>query len=325
MAKERARILWGSEVELQGLSDEYQTVFGVDGVHSAVRRGLEAKGLVKTALDQCEHGYMYIEIPRQLWNAELDPNLFHIFPSKDKVFTVVLPEPDGRFSASFYIPYSDTLFLELKSSGKLTSYLRTNFPTIASAVPDFDAQVQRKALRRITSVTCDTWHHKGKVCLLGDACHALFPFYGAGLNTGLEDLSSIMKLIDTRETWEEVYRDLEATRKPNTDAMQSLSKQRMESFAKGMATEDYQRYRKSLDILNNSYPESFCSVERLVRFTKLPQTAILAFSDTEQTIVEEALQLPSFKEALESGKEKVDCPKLEELIKMAMKSHPALT
>ena len=105
------------------------------------------------------------------------------------------------------------------------------------------------------------------------------------MNTGLEDLSVLMKLIDSRDTWEEVFTALEASRKPNTDAMQALSKQRMESFAQGMGKEEYRTYRRSLDILNNSYPNSFRSVERLIRFSKVPQSAILAFSDTEKDIV----------------------------------------
>ena len=118
LSKERARIKWGYDVELSRLSDEYQTVFGVDGVHSSIRKGLMTQGKVKPTFDTCEHGYVYIEIPRQNGETDLDPSLFHIFPSKDKIFSVVLPEPDGRFSASFYIPWTD--YNLLKDSGKLS-------------------------------------------------------------------------------------------------------------------------------------------------------------------------------------------------------------
>ena len=154
-------------------------------------------------------GYLYIELPVTAQKT-LASKLFHIFPSTDQeLFSVVLPEPDGRFSASFYIPkeksFGGKSYPELKAASTLSQYLSKQFPLIKQSVPDFDDQVFRKCLRPITAVSCSTWYLKGQVCLLGDASHAIFPFYGAGLNTGLEDLNLLIQHIDKLDRWEDVF------------------------------------------------------------------------------------------------------------------------
>ena len=69
----------------------------------------------------------------------------------------------------------------------------------------------------------ETWHLDGQLCFLGDAAHAIFPFYGAGLNTSLEDLSHLMSLIDCSPeqnlSWVTIFQAFQELRKPNTDAI----------------------------------------------------------------------------------------------------------
>lgn len=99
----------------------------------------------------------------------------------------------------------------------------------------------------------DTWHLDGQLCFLGDAAHALFPFFGAGLNTSLEDLAHLMSLLDSSPSptlsWPTIFRAFQDLRKPNTDAIQVLSKQRMHTFAHHMRDPSYRDYRETLDML----------------------------------------------------------------------------
>ena len=122
-----------------------------------------------------------------------------------------------------------------------------------SAIPDFNDQLQRKALKPIVTVDLDNWHLDGQLCFLGDAAHALFPFFGAGLNTSLEDLAHLMSLIDALPSpllsLEGIFRAFQDLRKPNTDAIQALSKQRMQTFAHHMRDPSYRNYRETLDML----------------------------------------------------------------------------
>lgn len=90
---------------------------------------------MKSTHEECELGYLYIEIPPKNpehedlddpSNYAFDKHIFHTFTSNDKVFAVVLPEPKGKFSSSFYIPW--TKYNELRDNNKLNDYLQTNFP-----------------------------------------------------------------------------------------------------------------------------------------------------------------------------------------------------
>ena len=160
-----------------------------------------------------------------------------------------------------------------------------------SAIPDFNHQLNRKTLRPIVTVDLDTWHLDGQLCFLGDAAHAIFPFFGAGLNTSLEDLSHLMSLIDHSPIhdlpWATLFRAFQDLRKPNTDAIQALSKQRMQTFAHQMRDPSYRDYRETLDMLTNWFPQEFWSVERLIRFSKMPYSEVLRYSQTERVIVKE--------------------------------------
>ena len=124
--------------------------------------------------------------------------MFHVFPRGD-VFVVVLPEPFGRFSASFYFPWDGpSSYSELVKKNALKDFMVENFKEIYEVVADFDKQLSKKTLRRIMSVTVDPWHY-GNLCFIGDAAHSLFPFYGAGLNTGLEDVGVLIDLIEKQK------------------------------------------------------------------------------------------------------------------------------
>lgn len=93
-------------------------------------------------------------------------------------------------------------------------------------------------------------------------------------------------------------------------------------FAFDMKDETYRTYRKTLDILNNSYPDLFRSVERLIRFTRVPQKAILDFQETEKVIVRMALENQEFMLALQEEKVTVCIKEIEYMIRDLMESHP---
>ncbi|TNV79226.1 hypothetical protein FGO68_gene10336 [Halteria grandinella] len=313
-------------------SKQYDAIFAADGVYSQIRNKLHQNGNLRQSLTKCDLGYLYIEIPslcRDLINTDdssnyiFDKHSFHTFPTKEKCFTVVLPEPGGKFSASFYLMRD--AYSKLIETGQLRDYLKSLFPQLYDAVPDFDKQLERKTLRDIVSVKLEpSWSYKDKLCCIGDASHAIFPFYGSGLNTGLEDVSEIISLVEQHDfQWDIIFQEFYRLRKPNTDAIQELTLNRLESFMNEMRDPQYGQFRNALDILNNSYGDSFWSVERLVRFSHVPYNQIFKFLQTEKAIVETILgKDDSIRRALKEGIRKVErVASTESMIEQMMREH----
>jgi kynurenine 3-monooxygenase len=196
-------------------------------------------------------------------------------------------------------------FSSLKNKGALKPYLKANFPQIDSFVPDFEKQLSRKTLRSIVSVDLDPWHLSSRLCFLGDAAHALFPFYGAGLNTGLQDVSLLLDLLDQQHSqqdppanWGAIFNEYYLSRKEEGEAIQRLTSQRQGMFGADMRAAGHKEYRRVLDLMNNSYPEEFWSVERLLRFSTVSPSKIERYQATETRIVKRVLLNEGFRKAV---------------------------
>lgn len=92
------------------------------------------------------------------------------------------------------------------------------------------------------------------------------------------------------DSWESRFKSFYEERKPNTDAIQQLTKRRMTMFADDMSDLQYREYRYTLDLLNNAFPEDFWSVERLIRFSTVPYSKILPYQNVETEIVRKVKQ-----------------------------------
>lgn len=169
------------------------------------------------------------------------------------------------------------------------------------------------------AVELDPWY-SNNICFIGDAAHALFPFYGAGLNTGLEDVTQLIKILESypledgahEVDWPLVFKQFYEARKVNTDGIGQLTKMRMNDFANSMGSSSYKEYRKILDYLNNNYSRKFWSTERLVRCTQIPYGQVLQYFTVEQAIVNAIKDLDGYTELIEENQQN---DKVQEIIK----------
>lgn len=247
-------------------------IFGADGLFSAVRQRLQRMSRFNYSQHFLEHGYREITIPQDAgysWMKKREA--VHLWP-RGGYMLLGLPNPDGSFVCALHLPLDGPLsFDALKSEAELLAFLTRNFPDAVDQTHDIAEQFFKKTTNHLTSVRCHPWVYEDKVALIGDAAHAVFPFYAQGVNSGFEDCVGLDDALDEHgDHWHAVLAGYQARRKPNADAIAELSQQHFTELAELVGQPHFQRQKQLEQRLTDLYPERFRSVYSLVTFTSTP-------------------------------------------------------
>jgi kynurenine 3-monooxygenase len=101
---------------------------------------------------------------------------------------------------------------------------RTHFPDVLPLIPDLGETYLRQPTFKLVTISTAPWTYKGNVVLIGDACHAVYPFLAQGMNSAFEDALELTDSLarhstDTAAALTRYY----TRRKPNTDALAAMS------------------------------------------------------------------------------------------------------
>src|SRR5690606_12799545 len=161
-------------------------VIGADGAGSAVRGELLARDLLTERLEFLDYGYKELTIPAVAGEFALDPNALHIWP-RGKSMLIALPNPDGSFTCTLFWPTSGSeSFASLSSPAAIERYFQRVYPDLPELAPELVTEYQRNPVGLLGTVHCAPWQAYGQVVLIGDAAHAILPFYGQGANCAFE-------------------------------------------------------------------------------------------------------------------------------------------
>jgi kynurenine 3-monooxygenase len=204
----------------------YERLFGVDGAFSAVRSALQRTDRTDYSQQYLEYGYKELTIaagPNGSW--QLEKNALHIWP-RGNFLMIALPNLDGSFNATLFFPYEGTKsFAALQTPADVTAFFAATFPDAVPLMPQLTEEFFDHPTGSLVTIRCFPWAYRDTVLLLGDAAHAIVPFYGQGMNAGFEDCTVLNRLLDQygEESWPTVMEAFENQRKPNTDAMADLA------------------------------------------------------------------------------------------------------
>ncbi|XP_039290511.1 kynurenine 3-monooxygenase isoform X2 [Nilaparvata lugens] len=176
-------------------------VIGADGAFSAVRREIMMKQpMFQFSQTYIEHGYLELCIPPTNDNKfAMLPNYLHIWP-RSTFMMIALPNQDKTWTVSLFMPLSK--FGELDSPERLSEFFEEYFPDALDLIgkdkliKDYFAT----SSSHLVSIKCQPFHYKGKCVIVGDAAHAMVPFYGQGMNAGFEDCLILDQLFDQYST-----------------------------------------------------------------------------------------------------------------------------
>ncbi|MGD0504270.1 MAG: NAD(P)/FAD-dependent oxidoreductase [Steroidobacteraceae bacterium] len=242
-------------------------LLAADGAGSLTRRRMAAAGLISARESDLEHGYKELTIPAGPRGAyRMEPEALHIWP-RGGYMLIALPNEDGSFTATLFLPATGPLsFASLNSPQAVDRFLSANFPDARALMPDCVADFERHPTGSLGTVYADGWHVRGVAALIGDAAHAIVPFHGQGMNCCFEDCVEFDAALSRSESWESVFADFQARRKPNTDAIAGMALENYLEMRERVADARYLIQRSLALELERRFPRRFIPRYSMVMF-----------------------------------------------------------
>jgi kynurenine 3-monooxygenase len=248
-------------------------IFGTDGGGSAVRLSMFncREFLFSFSQDWLTHGYKEITIPAADNSGyRTDKGALHIWPRGEDML-IALPNLDGSFTVTLFLPFSnsDYCFDNLTTPDLVTEYFTKEFPDAIALMPNLAEEFFENPTGALGTIKCSPWNSHGKTLLMGDAAHAIVPFYGQGMNASFEDVVVFDEILDLYEgNWHTVFTEYEKVRKKDTDAIADLAIDNFHEMKEHTASPLFQQKRKLETAFEAEFPDDYNSKYSLVTFNE---------------------------------------------------------
>lgn len=248
-------------------------VVGADGAGSALRKSmyLHKKFLFSFSQNFLTHGYKELSFPPADDGSFLtEKGALHIWPRGENML-IALPNLDGSFTVTLFLSWSEGEynFDNLTSTERVTEYFQKFYPDALELMPQLATEFFENPTGALGTVKCYPWSSYGKTLLMGDAAHAIVPFYGQGMNASFEDVVVFDKIIDQHEgDWQKVFTEYEKERKKDTDAIADLALDNFHEMKSHTASPLFQEKRKLETAFEKEFPFEYSSKYSLVTFNE---------------------------------------------------------
>ncbi len=248
----------------------HDVVIGADGAYSVVRERLTHVEGTDFSQQFLPWGYKELTIPPHDGDFAMDPGALHIWPRGGSMM-IALPNLDRSFTATLFWPHSGPSgFAGLDTDAAITARFRHEYPDAVGLMPDLPAQFREHPVGSLVTVHCWPWV-RGRAALIGDAAHAIVPFYGQGMNCGFEDVVELDRcLAETGDDWPTALQRYAERRRPNTDAIAELALDNFVEMRDRVASPIFRTRKRAEHALERRLPEHFVSLYELVSFSTVP-------------------------------------------------------
>jgi len=259
-----------------GTRDEHaDIVLASDGSYSAARRAVTFNPGFSYSQDYLEHGYKELMIPAQGGEFALDPDALHIWPRGSSMM-IALPNLDRSFTCTLFWPRAE--FEALDSGAAIAEYFRAHYPDVVELMPTLVDDFGHNPVGSLVTVRCWPWVHAGEGCavaLVGDAAHAIVPFFGQGANCALEDCIEIDRcLIESGGDWTRALTVYQERRKANCDAIAEMALENFVEMRDKVNSRFFQLKTAAHHALERRLAGRYVSRYELVSFTTMPYAEI---------------------------------------------------
>lgn len=257
-----------------GESHSYDLLFGADGTGSATREAI-IKALGSDAEYKVEPlgtDYKEMTMPAKAGKYAMDEHSLHIWPRGNHML-MGLPNKDGSFTMTLYMPHE--WFGKYKSAEAFKEYFQKYYPDAVELMPDFVKEYESNPQGFLGIVRMKPWIYQDQIALLGDAAHAMVPFFGQGMNSGFSDVQFLIDQMDAHpDDYQTIMKNYEAFQKPSGDAIADMSRENFSEMCEKVGDSKFLLRKKVENKLEKTFPEIFRSRYGLVTYTLIPYNLV---------------------------------------------------
>jgi len=242
-------------------------IIGTDGAGSKVRKEIFEKRTDESlSVEFLKHGYKELEIPPgENGSYQLEKNALHIWP-RGEYMIIALPNMDGSFTVTMFNAYKGNNSFEEVDQKGFKAYIEKGFKDLLPFMDDLEKSYHENPVGRLGTVKCFPWQDEGKTLIMGDAAHAIVPFYGQGMNAAFEDVTVFNEVLNEgHQDWESLFKAFQTRRHPSAVAIADLAVDNFYEMRDHVADEAFMKKRKLEMKLEQEFP-SYYSKYSLVTF-----------------------------------------------------------
>jgi kynurenine 3-monooxygenase len=248
-------------------------IIGVDGAFSAVRQSMQ-KQLAEFDYDESylAHGYKELTIPPGPDGSwQMEKEALHIWPRKSFMM-IALPNPDGSFTCTLFWEFEGPRsFATTKTDNDVQRFFDEEFPDAVALMPTLLEDFRQNPTGSLVTIRCAPWFYKDKVTLVGDAAHAVVPFYGQGMNAAFEDCVVLDEcLAEFPDDRERAFAKYFSRRKEDADALAELAIENFIEMRDKTASRMFRAKKKLDHLLEGLLPGVYLPLYAMVTFTRIP-------------------------------------------------------
>lgn len=248
-------------------------IYGTDGAGSAVRQYLVQQDIAQESIEFLNHGYKELIIPAtQDGTYQIEKNALHIWPRGSHML-MALPNRDGSFTVTLYLANTgDESFATLDASGKegVQAFFQKYYTDAIPLIPDLCEAYFANPTGLLGTVRCSSWSYKDTIALLGDAAHAVVPFFGQGMNAGFEDCSVLFELFEQHDERSQVFAEYSKIQNPNGNAIADMALENFVEMCEHVGDARFLLQKEVEALLGRHFPTSYLSRYSMVTHSLIP-------------------------------------------------------
>jgi len=298
-------------------------IFGTDGAFSSGRAQLQSStDRFNYQQFYLEHGYKELCItPTASGDFAMEKNALHIWP-RGQFMLIALPNLDKTFTCTLFFPFEgEKSFAALDTKEKMLDFFHKTFPDAVALMPTLVEDYFANPVSSLVTVKCFPWTFKNKLALVGDAAHAIVPFFGQGMNCGFEDCVVMNELMEKHLTrppkadtlsaregnafsdvgedaaWTKIFAEYQLLRKPDGDAIADLAVANFIEMRDRVADPKFLLQKKIEAWFSSKYPEKWTPLYTMVTYSpQIRYSTALKEGQRQEKIMQQIMQIPGIDE-----------------------------
>ena len=261
-------------------------LFGSDGAWSAIRSEMQKLNRFSYSQTYENYGYKELEIvPGPDNSFRIEEQALHIWP-RGEFMMIALPNPGGNFTCTLFLPYDgERSFESLKTKADVEAFFKTYFADAIPHMPDYLEDFFNNPTGSLATIRCNPWVYK-HFALIGDAAHAVIPFYGQGMNCSFEDVKELDEIIEQHyPNWDLILSEYQKARIVNANAIADLACKNFVEMRDLVGQPEFIRFKKIDHDLCAYYPEIYKSQYELVSFSTTPYKYAQDMGDKNEALI----------------------------------------